>query len=32
MADTAPASLQILRTRVYRGPNVWSYEQCVPCS
>ncbi len=29
MADTAPASLQILRTRVYRGPNVWSYEQCV---
>ncbi len=29
MPDSPPASLEILRTRVYRGPNVWSYDQCV---
>ena len=29
MTDNPPASLEILRTRVYRGPNVWSYDQCV---
>jgi len=23
------ATLEILRTRVYRGPNVWSYDQCI---
>jgi len=28
-ADHPHASLEILRTRVYRGPNVWSYDQCV---
>jgi cyanophycin synthetase len=29
MTDTPHGSLEVLRTRVYRGPNVWSYEQCV---
>ncbi|MEZ5185955.1 MAG: cyanophycin synthetase [Candidatus Nanopelagicales bacterium] len=29
MTETPTGSLEILRTRVYRGPNVWSYDQCV---
>ncbi|MCB0921139.1 MAG: cyanophycin synthetase [Actinobacteria bacterium] len=28
-AQTPSGTLEILRTRVYRGPNVWSYDQCV---
>ena len=27
--EVAHGTLEILRTRVYRGPNVWSYDQCV---
>lgn len=29
MTDYPHASLEILNTRIYRGPNVWSYEPCV---
>ncbi|MCU0295947.1 MAG: cyanophycin synthetase [Candidatus Nanopelagicales bacterium] len=29
MTETPQGCLEILRTRVYRGPNVWSYDQCV---
>ena len=32
MADTAPASLQILRTRVYRGLNVHPTSSAYTCS
>ena len=28
-AQTPSGTLEILRARVYRGPNVWSYDQCV---
>ncbi len=29
MSESPEGTLEILRTRVYRGPNVWSYDQCV---
>ena len=29
MSEYPQGRLEILNTRVYRGPNVWSYEPCV---